>query len=177
MKYKHYSPSAPVTLVDVAELMRPQDACGSSGRAAAADGGAPSAVRAALRRAADGSAVALLASGRARRVAVLRTSGAAGQATGWEEGGGGGGQSPRVSAAADGDGELLVYCLGSLDRPDVVASELFAALRAADEAGADAIVVEGVGEAQEGLAVMNRLRKAAAAVVTVPTEPGSESGM
>lgn len=43
---------------------------------------------------------------------------------------------------------------------------LFAALRAADKEGVDIIYVEGVGEEDEGLAIMNRLSKAASEIFT-----------
>ena len=42
---------------------------------------------------------------------------------------------------------------------------LFAALRELDERGVAVIHVEGIGEEEEGLAVMNRLRKAAGEIV------------
>jgi L-threonylcarbamoyladenylate synthase len=54
-----------------------------------------------------------------------------------------------------------------LEEPEAVARELFKGLRALDELGLDAIVVEGIPEAREGAAVMNRLRKAAVRVVPV----------
>ena len=42
---------------------------------------------------------------------------------------------------------------------------LFAALRELDARGVSVIHVEGIGEEEEGLAVMNRLRKAAGEIV------------
>ncbi|GIL45411.1 hypothetical protein Vafri_2663 [Volvox africanus] len=59
------------------------------------------------------------------------------------------------------------YVLGHVSRPAEVASELFAALRHMDEVGVVVIVVEGVRDAGTGVAVMNRLRKAASRVVAV----------
>lgn len=61
--------------------------------------------------------------------------------------------------------EVREYVLGALDAPGVVARELFVALRLMDDLGVDLIVAEGVVESDEGLAVMNRLRKAASRVV------------
>jgi hypothetical protein len=61
--------------------------------------------------------------------------------------------------------EVLEWVLGDVAVPEGAARRLFAALRAADEAGAAAIVAEGVLEAGQGTAVMNRLRKAASRVV------------
>lgn len=57
------------------------------------------------------------------------------------------------------------YVLGDLTTPAVVAQQLFVALRVMDELGVTTMVVEGVPEAGEGLAVMNRLRKAASQTV------------
>jgi len=55
----------------------------------------------------------------------------------------------------------IVIAAGSLARPGEAAQELYAALRAFDAAGAQAIWAEGCPETGIGLAVMNRLRKAA----------------
>jgi len=208
MKYRHYSPSAPVTLIDVQPLLERLAGGGSSSggsshaAASASNGGGSGAgvgvgaptpvaglvngvssssessasssssqgdgggcscsgrVREALRCAADGAAAALLRQG-AARVAVLRTSCGAGQQPGWVQRPAGGPGLPQAG------GVVVQYALGSMDEPAVVARELFAGLRWADAEGADAIVVEGVGEQHEGLAVMNRLRKAASSVVAV----------
>ncbi|ODV89679.1 hypothetical protein CANCADRAFT_4304 [Tortispora caseinolytica NRRL Y-17796] len=46
-----------------------------------------------------------------------------------------------------------------------ISRNLFAALRHADEVGADLVLVEGTDESNEGLAVMNRLRKAASLII------------
>jgi L-threonylcarbamoyladenylate synthase len=46
-----------------------------------------------------------------------------------------------------------------------ISRNLFAYFRQLDEAGVDLIVVEGIDETNEGLAVMNRLRKAATTVI------------
>lgn len=56
---------------------------------------------------------------------------------------------------------VLEYILGSIHKPKEVAKELFAALRAADRVGCDLIVVQGVLPVDAGMAVMNRLQKAA----------------
>jgi L-threonylcarbamoyladenylate synthase len=62
---------------------------------------------------------------------------------------------------------IFSYCLGSVSRPGDVARQLFKALRDADDAGVDAIVVEGLENSREGMAVMNRLRKAATHLVSL----------
>jgi len=50
---------------------------------------------------------------------------------------------------------------GRRDRPDTVAAVLYAALRRFDEMNVDVILAEGLADRGVGLAVMNRLRKAA----------------
>lgn len=64
------------------------------------------------------------------------------------------------------EGCLWVYNLGNMTSPAGVAHELFKALRAVDEIGLSAVVVEGVSDSHEGLAVMNRLSKAASSVIS-----------
>ena len=56
---------------------------------------------------------------------------------------------------------VLEYVLGRWEDPAGIAQRLFAGLRAADEAGADVIIVQGVPPTGAGHAVMNRLQKAA----------------
>ena len=62
-------------------------------------------------------------------------------------------------------GEILAA--GSRRQPEQIAARLFSALRRFDELGVDVIIAEGVEPAGLGLAVMNRLRRAAAEVITV----------
>ncbi|KAK9475378.1 DHBP synthase RibB-like alpha/beta domain-containing protein [Dipodascopsis tothii] len=50
-----------------------------------------------------------------------------------------------------------------------ISRNLFAKLREIDERGADVILVEGVGDEAEGLAIMNRLRKAASEIFEAGT--------
>jgi len=57
--------------------------------------------------------------------------------------------------------------LGALGEPSVTARVLFDGLISLDQEGVDVILVEGVEETHEGLAVMNRVRKAAAETVWV----------
>lgn len=54
-----------------------------------------------------------------------------------------------------------VVLAGYRDKPETVAAELYAALRRFNEMGVDLILAEGLEENGVGLAVMNRLRKAA----------------
>ena len=55
----------------------------------------------------------------------------------------------------------VVLSLGSKDKPEEVAQNLFATLRAFDEHAVDIILAEAFSEIGLGSAVMNRLRKAA----------------
>lgn len=55
----------------------------------------------------------------------------------------------------------LLFVLGSKDRPEEVARNLFEGLRLCDEQGMDLILAEGVEEGGLGTAIMNRLQKAA----------------
>jgi L-threonylcarbamoyladenylate synthase len=57
--------------------------------------------------------------------------------------------------------------LGDEKHPLQVAQGLFAALRSFDDQGIDVILMEGIDEQDEGLAVMNRARKAASTIVQV----------
>eukprot|EP00879_Flechtneria_rotunda_P027291 GHRR01029233.1.p2 GENE.GHRR01029233.1~~GHRR01029233.1.p2 ORF type:complete len:310 (+),score=153.74 GHRR01029233.1:1142-2071(+) len=63
--------------------------------------------------------------------------------------------------------EVLEYVLGTWDRVDLVAQQLFCGLRAADSVSADLVVVQGLLPTGTGLAVMNRLQKAASIRVPV----------
>lgn len=62
---------------------------------------------------------------------------------------------------------LHIIKLGNERDPLEVAKGLFAALRSFDDLGVDVILMEGIGEQNEGLAVMNRARKAASSVISV----------
>ena len=55
----------------------------------------------------------------------------------------------------------LLFVLGSKNRPEEVASNLFEGLRLCDERGMDIILAEGVEEGGLGTAIMNRMQKAA----------------
>ncbi|KAF9512369.1 hypothetical protein BS47DRAFT_1372825 [Hydnum rufescens UP504] len=56
---------------------------------------------------------------------------------------------------------ILSHTLGSLSTPHITAQRLFDGLLTLDDSGADLILVESVEESREGLAIMNRVRKAA----------------
>lgn len=65
----------------------------------------------------------------------------------------------RETAAAYGDGEVLI--VGGREEPASVAANLFACFRRFDALGVDIILAEGFEAVGLGLAIMNRLRKAA----------------
>jgi len=59
---------------------------------------------------------------------------------------------------------FILYPLGSEDDPSLIARGLFEALRELDEKEVHIIVMEGIPENNEGLAVMNRIRKASSII-------------
>ena len=167
MKYRHYSPDARVILID--------PACWRSVNSGSSSGGAPAeSLAEAVQRQARAEMEALLLEPGGGRVALLRTTATLGTpsglvtfASGLLAAGmvAGSGQAPDLYPSDLGPHRVIEYVLGCLGDSGSVARELFAALRLADELGVAAVVVEGVGEEDEGMAVMNRLRKAASRVV------------
>jgi len=138
MKYTHYAPRAPLTLVQ----------------------GSAVGVSAAPAAFATTAAVAVL-----RRLAAAELDPAVGRRPGLLV-------SAETAAAYDdlvAAGAIRVVA-GSRSALESVAARLFAGLRELDAAGATAIFAEGYGEEGLGLAVMNRLRKAATRVVEVTEE-------
>jgi hypothetical protein len=67
--------------------------------------------------------------------------------------------------------QVVEMVLGDLADAGCAARQLFAALRAMDAQGVRHIIAEGVLEAGQGLAVMNRLRKAASHIVQLDDVP------
>ncbi len=63
--------------------------------------------------------------------------------------------------------DFSVCSLGSLAVPETVAANLFNALRQCDQDGVEFILAEGVCESGVGVAVMDRLRKAAKEIINV----------
>ncbi|KAJ3101259.1 hypothetical protein HDU97_001556 [Phlyctochytrium planicorne] len=103
-----------------------------------------------VRTAVDVECVAILADApRGSKVGILRTS---------REEDGDGAEGPRNDS-------IVEVNLG--DSPLAVAHNLFSGLRQLEGEGVVAILVEGIDEDREGLAVMNRLRKAASKTILV----------
>jgi L-threonylcarbamoyladenylate synthase len=73
---------------------------------------------------------------------------------------------------------LTTFPLGARDDPATTAHGLFNALLTLDGDSVDIIVVEAVAEVREGLAIMNRVRKAASETrwVTIDAEPSNDDG-
>jgi L-threonylcarbamoyladenylate synthase len=67
-----------------------------------------------------------------------------------------------------GDPNLLSIILA--DNPEDYARSIYAALRELDQRGTAAIVVEGIDDAGQGAAVMDRLRRAASEIITAARE-------
>jgi hypothetical protein len=79
-------------------------------------------------------------------------------------------QPGQLLLPADGSScgvEVFEYVLGSWQQPDLVAQQLFAAMRAADAVAPDIIIAQGLPPHGPALAVMNRLHKAASTHVQV----------
>ena len=78
-------------------------------------------------------------------------------------------KSIKLPISASNTGNVIEYYLGDgLLDPASVARELFHGLRSLESTpGVGLILVEGVKEDHEGLAVMNRLRKAAGKIIVV----------
>jgi len=68
-------------------------------------------------------------------------------------------------ASMHGNRNFKYYPLGSEAHPEIIARGLFKAFRDLDEDKVDFIIMEGIEETAEGLAVMNRARKAASTVI------------
>ncbi|KAJ3156676.1 hypothetical protein HDU86_003900 [Geranomyces michiganensis] len=110
--------------------------------------GGDAASRSRLRAAVDSEAKRLTTEDPSRRIGIMRTT-----------------TSTDADPAAHALMQVEKIDLGTV--PSQVAKELFAALRELEARGVAVILVEGVGEEMEGLAVMNRIRKAASRVIAV----------
>jgi L-threonylcarbamoyladenylate synthase len=72
------------------------------------------------------------------------------------------------SSSPESSVQMLEYVLGSWQQPELVAQHMFAALRAADAVCPALIIAQGLPPQGPGLAIMNRLQKAASQHVQVP---------
>lgn len=69
--------------------------------------------------------------------------------------------APAESIPLYTNGQLLLEPMGQVQKPVTIAANLYGLLRKMDHLGVDDIVVQGIEEKGLGLAIMNRLRKAA----------------
>lgn len=154
MKYRHYSPDARVI------LMR-----------AAAHGESLAAVLAECAAERENACIGLMCAHDSPLMRIVE-----GIDRGLAECSGDGRLSPVRQVHLGGHAlQLCVYSLGSRASPETAAQRLFDGLRTLDSLvpwtgmrrACDVILVEAVGEDGVGFAVMNRLRKAASATVTV----------
>ncbi|KAJ3142039.1 hypothetical protein HK101_003324 [Irineochytrium annulatum] len=143
MKYRHYSPEVEVVLLEE-----------RTGAGEPGDHGGR------MRAAVLAEANRLLAVGEkdgrsSRAVGILRTT----RVEGVERSGG-----DEIKEEPPG---VLNYNMGDRTDPASVAHSLFNGLRTLESRGVMAILVEGISEEREGMAVMNRLRKAASRTIAV----------
>lgn len=129
MKYRHYSPSVPVTLL----LTQSTPPAGTH--------------RIPLKTFLDSLTADTLGLGRPLRIGVLSPSDSL--------------LAPTLSSLAISDVEWIVHPLGPVSEPAVSAHRLFDGLLSLDSAKVDHIIIEEIQEEREGLAVMNRVKKAA----------------
>ncbi|CAO3607256.1 unnamed protein product [Cunninghamella blakesleeana] len=71
------------------------------------------------------------------------------------------------STFTEGDIEYITLQMGRHDHPEEIARGMFKGLRELDSTTVDVIFVQGVSENMEGMAIMNRLHKAASKTITL----------
>ncbi|KAF9361906.1 hypothetical protein BGX34_006844 [Mortierella sp. NVP85] len=81
----------------------------------------------------------------------------------------GSGNGSHSNGSLSSDSCVIEFPLGQGSKPEDVARELFRGLRYLDGQNVDCIFVEGISEEDEGLAVMNRVRKAASRTISPDT--------
>lgn len=142
MKYRHYAPKAPMTIIE-AEAGEGADREGrTAGRM----------IELALKERSEGRKLGLIASSEVCSLVLGALT----------EKGAGAPESRKLGSLHIYDMESMVIMdLGRSTQEKSWAHELFAALREMDEEDVDRILAEGVDESDIGFAVMNRLRKAA----------------
>ena len=166
LRHRHYAPRARLVLV----LPNPAEPGGPIGAAVA-----PDAVGAALAADAVGAAVARSVAAEAaagRRVGVAcsdETAEVLARAEVFSIGNWSADAETAETAPPPPVGPVIAW--GSRDRPEEIAARLFAVLRDLDQAGVDAIVAEGIRPEGLGLAVNDRLRRAAAVVNHIAPRP------
>ncbi|KAF9337964.1 hypothetical protein BG006_001065 [Podila minutissima] len=151
MKYRHYSPEAEVVLV---EYIRP-----STSKQEQENGGATTAQYSVIK-----NEIKRMREEGKSRFGILRTSFNNSCASTASTSGPLNGISSN-SIYCTSDPSVIEFPLGQGSKPEDVARELFRGLRYLDSQKVDCIFVEGISEEDEGLAVMNRIRKAASRTI------------
>ncbi|KAF9134473.1 hypothetical protein BGW39_006933 [Mortierella sp. 14UC] len=152
MKYRHYSPEAEVVLV---EYIKQQEETSNGS-------GPTSATTTTRQYGLILREIEKLKQEGKKRFGILRTSFTTqlnGSTTLQQ-------QQQQQDGREDG---VIEFPLGQGSKPEDVARELFRGLRYLDDQKVDCIFVEGISEEDEGLAVMNRLRKAASRTISSET--------
>ncbi|KAG0371876.1 hypothetical protein BGX24_001055 [Mortierella sp. AD032] len=153
MKYRHYSPEAEVVLVEY--IKEEADSIASNGVG-------PTSTTTTTKTATTGQydlilkEIEKLKQEGKKRFGILRTSFTTQQ----------NGSTTLQDEREEG---VIEFPLGQGSKPEDVARELFRGLRYLDDQKVECIFVEGISEEDEGLAVMNRLRKAASRTISLET--------
>ncbi|KAG0370102.1 hypothetical protein BGZ54_007730 [Gamsiella multidivaricata] len=155
MKYRHYSPEAEVVLV---EYIKPEEAASGAGSGSESGSGSSTGQYALIMK-----EIERLKQEGKKRFGILRTSFTSAPPSTISKSGNG--ESSPAQSSTSLDDSVIEFPLGQGSRPDDVARELFRGLRFLDGQHVDCIFVEGISEVEEGLAVMNRLRKAASRTI------------
>ncbi|KAG0198922.1 hypothetical protein BGX28_007707 [Mortierella sp. GBA30] len=152
MKYRHYSPEAEVVLVEYVKSSAVQGSVAGSDQYSVI-------LKEIEKMKQEGK----------RRFGILRTSFTS-STTNHTVSGHSSTVNGSVSTVSGSDGtDVIEFPLGQGSKPEDVARELFRGLRFLDGQKVDCIFVEGISEEDEGLAVMNRVRKAASRTITSET--------
>ncbi|KAG0343063.1 hypothetical protein BG000_009382 [Podila horticola] len=151
MKYRHYSPEAEVVLVEYIKPSASSQEQENSGTTTSQY----SVIKKEIKRMREGGK---------SRFGILRTSFnnsiASTATTSYPLNG-----ISTNSIYPTSDPSVIEFPLGQGSKPEDVARELFRGLRYLDSQKVDCIFVEGISEEDEGLAVMNRIRKAASRTI------------
>jgi L-threonylcarbamoyladenylate synthase len=162
MKYRHYSPEAEVVLV---EYVKPEDSLASNRSVPTGASTATAQYSLILKE------IEKLKQEGKKRFGILRTSFTTTIPTTTATAAANTHQNGTTRLQDDREEGVIEFPLGQGSKPEDVARELFRGLRYLDDQKVDCIFVEGISEEDEGLAVMNRLRKAASRTISAePTE-------
>ncbi|KAF9987150.1 hypothetical protein BGZ79_005244, partial [Entomortierella chlamydospora] len=155
MKYRHYSPEAEVVLV---EYISPENSSFSSAASSASSSSCGNATTGQYSLILK--EIEKLKKEGKKRFGILRTSFTSPTATPSAT------SNNQMNGNGSADQDIIEFPLGQGSKPDDVARELFRGLRFLDTQNVDCIFVEGISEEEEGLAVMNRVRKAASRTIS-----------